>query len=166
MVSELRSIPHASSYRVSLAWPYQCLDRSWLGYRHPEFDLNYVKPMPYPGAELKRQLFQTFFPPNVSVNPEEPSDVLALFHDSAMFPQLNFVKPDETRLSLLIGGTSHTDVMQRSPTEIMEITGKCMRDTLGIADAPDAAHVCFGHFSGGIGLLDAVCSLFSSEIEY
>eukprot|EP01083_Nonionella_stella_P094117 263993_1 len=139
VLEDLLSIKHASTVRVCLGWPDQALDHVWLGFRSPQESMPIVPQISEDKVELYRQMMQTIHPPPVNFDRKSP--VLAVFNDSGMFPQLNKVGADETRLSLILGGAGHPEIADMDAQGIVRIAREYIRDKLGIKEMPDAIHI-------------------------
>jgi oxygen-dependent protoporphyrinogen oxidase len=70
----------------------------------------------------------------------EKEDVLGVVWDSSAFPEQN-CSPDETRLTVMLGGIHRPDLLTLSEPEITSVALKAVAKQLGINKAPDVLHV-------------------------
>lgn len=71
---------------------------------------------------------------------QEKESILGCVWDSCVFPQQNACE-DETRLTVMIGGTRYPEVETYSEKQGREIALEAMQDHLGIEAEPDVAYV-------------------------
>jgi oxygen-dependent protoporphyrinogen oxidase len=103
------------------ALPYATVQVVNLGYRQPV---------------LKRKGFGYLIPS------EENDSILGCVWDSSVFPQQNR-HPNETRLTVMIGGTRNSAVESYTDKNGLEIALEAMERQLGISAMPDAIQIKF-----------------------
>jgi len=70
----------------------------------------------------------------------EPGYVMGAIFDSEIFPQQN-THPEETRLTVMMGGAQHPEQINHSDEEILKIAKESIEHHLGIKGEPDATFI-------------------------
>lgn len=71
---------------------------------------------------------------------QEKQEILGVVWDSSIFPSQNTTQ-DETRLTVMIGGSKMTNFNDFAPSDFYETATRSLQKHLGIKEKPDAFHV-------------------------
>lgn len=74
----------------------------------------------------------------------EKEDILGGIWLSSIFPEQN-VYPEETRISIMIGGMHRPELCQQSENALINIALQALKNQIGCTDIPDAIHVNIAH---------------------
>ena len=70
------------------------------------------------------------------VPPGQGENVLGMVWDSDVFPEQN-MHSQETRITAMLGGSLHLDLLEKSDSDLTEITLRALHEHLGVRQKPD-----------------------------
>lgn len=76
------------------------------------------------------------------VPPEAKQNILGVIFDSSIFPELDEAKYP-TKVTVMLGGCTHPEMLQKSKEELVHIALKALSDHLQIQEAPSISSVFF-----------------------